>query len=99
MQWTVITENSPMPASWQVVLVTVELVSEQKVRTLHTDFGVYMPAPTRRKTVPSANGKGSFVLSLLTCFDTRVLIRVVAWAPKPEPCDPKMIPQKFEKEG
>lgn len=99
MQWTVITENSPMPASWQMVLVTVELVSAQKVRTLHTDFGVYMPAPTRRKNVPSANGKGSFVLSLLTCFDTRVLTRVVAWAPKPGPCDPKMIPQKFEKEG
>ena len=48
MQWTVITENSPMPASWQMVLVTVELVSAQKVRTLHTDIGWYMHAPKNR---------------------------------------------------
>lgn len=97
MEWTIITENSPMPKSWDVVLVTVELVTEKNERTLVTDFGAYLPSPTRRKVVPSANGKGSFVLSLLTIFDSRVTIRVVAWAPRPEPCDPKIITHKFEK--
>ena len=95
MQWTVITESSPMPAKWEAALVTVELATEEE-RTLFTDVGVYQPASTRRKTVPSANGKGSFVLSLLTVYDDDVCVRVVAWAPKPEPCDPKKF---FEKEG